>query len=180
MEDLHKGVRIMQNFKALRLILLILGFVLVTFGCSTGKNKSIVSDPRVVIVGTWNWALDYGNKNDYVEYVISVDAIQYRFFTNETLLSFTMSDITWIAEEDPYKTLYPDHPTNVAKDNTHKNPYSDYQAGYIIEGTITANSLINDRIWPEVIGEIRRIPIAMHKSDSQKALIASDFCIKQL
>jgi len=39
---MHLGGNIMQHFKALRTISLILGFVLVIFGCATGKSK--VSD----------------------------------------------------------------------------------------------------------------------------------------
>jgi hypothetical protein len=183
----HLGGKIMHHLKALRTrtkfaISLILGFALVTFGCATSKN---LSDPRTAFVGTWNWAFE-GDlaENEYVQYVISADAVQYEFSVGDRHLSFTMSDITWIPESDPYKALYPDYPEDIlavsSDDNPYKELYQDYHAGYIIEGTITANSSYEGNIWPEGIGEIRRVPIAMHKTDSKSALSALDFCAKQL
>jgi hypothetical protein len=179
----------MQHFKVLWTrtsfaISLILGFALVTFGCATGKNQ-VSDDPRTAFIGTWNWAFeDDLAEKEYVQYVISADTIQYDFSVEDRHLSFTMSNITWIPESDPYKALYPNHPGDILAvlpdDNPYKKLYPDYQAGYIIEGIITANSSYDGNIWPEGIGEVRKIPIAMHKTNSQKALISLDFCAKQL
>ena len=171
----------MQHFKAFKVFSLILGFALVTFGCATGKNQVRESDPRTAIIGTWNWAFeDDLAEKEYVQYVISADTVQYEFSIGDRQLSYTMSNIKWIPESAPYKVLYPEnYPANISEDNPYKNLYPDYQAGYIIEGTITANSSFEGSIWPEGIGEVRRVPIAMHKTDNQNALISLDFCVKQ-
>jgi hypothetical protein len=162
-----------------------LGFALVTFGCATSKlvsGKNQVNAPdRTAFIGTWNYegvyegGDEYDGVNVHVQYVISADTVRYEFSKGDIDVSFTMSNITWTPESDPYSALYPDF----RKSDPNKELFVDYQAGYIIEGTITANSIYNGKTWPEGIGEIRRVPIAMHKTDSQNALISLDFCAKQ-
>jgi DNA-binding CsgD family transcriptional regulator len=187
---MHSGGKKMQNLKALRtktggaislvlVIALVIGIAAVKF-VSGSKNQSSVSDPRSVFIGTWDWGIDgVLAENEYVKYVISADTVQFEFVVGDRNLSYTMTDITWIADDDPYGTLLPsDYPENISDEDPFKNLYPDYKVGYLIKGTIIANSFYKGNRWPEGIGEIRTIPIAMHKTDKQKALISMDFCAK--
>ena len=168
----------MHQLNAFRTIFLIFGFALLTFGCATGKNQINENDPRAAFIGTWNFAFDFDDENDHIQYVISADKVQYNYSVGGTVLSYTISNITWIPESDPYSILYPDYPTNIAANDPNRYLYQYFQSGYIIQGTITANSIANESNWLAEPGEIKKIPITMHENNRHYALIALDFCVK--
>ena len=152
----------MHHIKFLRKIFLILIFITVTFGCTAKGNQNNVSDPRTSLFGTWTWTQD----EDYrIQAVISADTIEYEFHNlGNHSVSVTLSDITWVAE-----------------DNSELSNYQNYPTGYKVQGTVTANSIYipENAIWPEDIGNTFYIMIFPHQTDSQKALILYDELDKQ-
>ena len=159
--------------KNLNFMIFSLVFVLVFMGCATNKtisqndviglnSENVAVDPNPALFGTWTWAQD---ENFRIQAVVSADTLEYEFHNlGSHSVSVTLSDITWIAEEnsDLSHSLY-------------------YPTGYRIQGTVTANSIYvpENAIWPEEIGNIYSISIFIHQNDSQKALILYDELEKQ-
>ena len=152
----------MHRIKLLMKIFLILIFIMVTFGCADNNNQSHGPDPRAALFGTWTWTQD----EDYrINAVISADTIEYEFHNiGNHSVSVTLSDITWIAE-----------------DNSDATNSQNYPTGYRVQGTVTSNSLYSPEnvIWPEDIGNTYYIMIFPNRTDSQKALILYDELEKQ-
>ena len=159
--------------KNLNFLIFSLVFVLVFMGCASNKtisqndvidlnSENVFADPNPALFGTWTWTQD---ENFRIQATISADTLEYEFHNlGSHSVSVTLSDITWITEE-----------------NSVLSDYSDYPTGYRIQGTVTANSIYvpENAVWPEEIGNIYSIPIFLHQNDSQKALILYDELEKQ-
>ena len=158
----------MFNKKNLNYMFFSMVFALILTGCTTSKAVSqnsifglnaenIPVNPDAALFGTWTWVQD----EDYnIQAVISADTMEYEFHNlGNHSVSVTLSDITWIAEDNSDLSL-----------SVH------YPKGYRIQGTVTANSIYapENAVWPEEIGNIYWITVFPHKSDSQKALILLD------
>ena len=142
--------------------------ILALMGCTTNKSisqndiigsntENMPQKPNPALFGTWTWTQD---ENYSIQAIISADTMEYEFHNlGNHSVSVTLSDIKWIAEDnsDPSQSIY-------------------YPRGYKIEGTVTANSIYapENAIWPEEIGNIYSIPVFLHKTDNQKALILLD------
>ena len=157
--------------KNLIFIVFSLIFALIFISCATNRtisqndiiglnaeNESV--DPNPALFGTWTWTQD---ENFMIQAVISANTMEYEFQNlGSHSVSVTLSDITWIAEDNPDLSPY-------------------YTTGYRIQGTVTANSIYTpeNAIWPEEIGNIYSISIFLHQNDNQKALILYDELEKQ-
>ena len=150
-------------FNKKSLTYLVFSLVFVLMGCTTNNSSSqngitgLTVNPNPALFGTWTWVQD---KDYKIQATISADTMEYEYHNlGSHSVSVTLSDITWIAE-----------------DNSDLSQSINYPQGYRIQGTVTANSIYTpeNAIWPEEIGNIYWITVFPHQSDSKKALILLD------